>query len=118
MNTIKCFKYRLMPTAAQEMAFRQFAGCRRFVWNWALARKQETYKATGKSLNYNALAGELVDLKHQPDTTFLKECHSQILQHVLMDVERAFKHFFERRAKFPRFKSKKRTPTRFASHST
>lgn len=113
MMTVKCFKYRLMPTAAHELVFRQFAGCRRFVWNWALARKQETHKATGKSLNYNALAGELVDLKRQPATAFLKECHSQVLQQVLMDLESAFKNFFEKRAKFPRFKSKKRTPHAF-----
>ncbi len=113
MQTVKCFKYRLLPTTTQELAFRQFSGCRRFVWNWALARKQETYKATGKSLNYNALAGELVELKRQPDTAFLKECHSQVLQQVLMDVESAFKNFFERRTNFPRFKSKKRTPHAF-----
>lgn len=113
MVIVKCFKYRLLPTGVQEAAFRQFAGCRRFVWNWALARKQETYKATGKSLNYNMLASELVELKRQPDTAFLKECHSQVLQQGLMDLESAFKNFFERRAKFPRFKSKKRTPHTF-----
>lgn len=108
-SSLKCFKYRLIPTSAQEVTLCQFTGCRRWVWNWALAQKQETYKATGKRLTYNALASELVDLKRQQETSFLKECHSQILQHVLMDLESAFKNFFERRAKFPRYKSKKRT---------
>ncbi len=113
MNTIKCFKYRLNPTAPQEQAFRQFAGCRRFVWNWALARKQAVYQATGKRIGYQALAGELVDLKRQPETVFLKECHSQVLQQVLMDLEGAFKSFFEKRSRFPRFKSKKQTAHAF-----
>ncbi|MBA3945196.1 MAG: IS200/IS605 family element transposase accessory protein TnpB [Herpetosiphonaceae bacterium] len=113
MTTVKSFKYRLNPTAAQEQLFRQFAGCRRFVWNWALARKQETYQATGKRLTYTALASELVELKRQPETAFLQECHSQVLQQVLMDLERAFMNFFEKRAGFPRFKSKKRTSPTF-----
>ena len=113
MNTVKCFKYRLYPTQAHEHAFVQFAGCRRFVWNWALARKQETYKTTGKSVNYNTLAAELVALKRQEKTAFLKECHSQVLQQALMDLEAAYKAFFEKRARFPRFKSRKTTPRAF-----
>ena len=57
----------------------------------------------------HALAGELVDLKRQPETLWLKECHSQVLQQVLMDLETGFTNFFEKRAKYPRFKSRKRT---------
>ncbi len=86
------------------------AGCRRWLWNWAIGRKQDHYAATGKSLSYHALAGELVDLKRQPETLWLKECHSQVLQQVLMDLETGFTNFFEKRAKYPRFKSRKRTP--------
>ena len=90
-------------------AFVQFAGCRRFVWNWALARRQDVYKTTGKIIRYHALAAELVALKRDEKTAFLKDCHSQILQQVLMDLEGAFKNFFEKRAGFPRFKSRKTT---------
>ena len=107
MNLTKCYKYRLEPNHEQERQFLQFAGCRRFVWNWALGRKQEYYKATGKTINYNTLASELVKLKKQPDTEFLKECHSQVLQQTMMDLDKAFKSFFEKRAKFPKFKKKK-----------
>jgi putative transposase len=113
MQATKCFKYRIEPTQEQEQRFLSFAGCRRYVWNWALSRKQEVYKTTGKSIGYNALAAELVSLKRQPDTVFLKECHSQVLQQVLMDLETAFKNFFEKRARFPKFKSRKRTSPAF-----
>ena len=109
MIVAKTYKFRLEPTCDQEQQFLRFAGCRRFLWNWALARKQAVYKATGKSIGYNALASELVALKKQPDTAFLKECHSQVLQQTLMDLEKAFVSFFEKRTKFPKFKSRKRT---------
>lgn len=113
MIATKCYKYRILPNAEQEARFRQFAGCRRFVWNWALNRKQAHFKATGKSIGYNALAGELVALKKQPETAFLKECQSQVLQQTLMDLDKAFGAFFEKRARLPKFKSLKRTPHAF-----
>lgn len=113
MLATKCYKFRLKPNPEQEGQFRQFAGCRRFVWNWALFRKQAHFKATGKGIGYNALAGELVALKKQPETAFLKDCHSQVLQQTLMDLDKAFASFFEKRARFPRFKSRKRSPLAF-----
>jgi putative transposase len=113
MIVTKCYKFRLEPTVEQEPEFLRFAGCRRFVWNWALARKQEVYKKTGQSIGYVALAAELVQLKKQPETAFLKECHSQVLQQTLMDLDKAFVSFFEKRARFPKFKSRKRMVNAF-----
>jgi len=104
----------------QEALFVQFAGCRRFVWNWALARKTEIHKATGKGIGFSALCAELVILKKQAETAFLKECHSQVLQQALMDLDKAFGAFFDKRASntarrvgFPRFKNRKRCPLAF-----
>ncbi len=111
MDTARCYKFRLDPTPAQEDAFVQFAGCRRFVWNWALSRKREVYEATGKGIGYNALAADLVALKKA--APFLTDCHSQVLQQTLMDLDKAFKSFFEKRARFPRLKSRRRTPHAF-----
>ena len=85
MKLTRCYKYRLRPTAAQVETLVQWAGCRRWLWNWALQRKQAHYGATGKSLSYNTLASELVDLKRQPGTLWLKACHSQVLQQVLVN---------------------------------
>ena len=89
-----------------------FAGCRRFVWNWGLSRKQQVFKLTGKGIGYNALASELVAFK-KTDATFLKNCQSQVLQQTLLDLEKAFKAFFEKRSRFPKFKSRKRTSHAF-----
>jgi putative transposase len=103
----------LEPTEEQEQEFFRFAGCRRFVWNWALERKNTVYKETGKGIYYKALAAELVQLKKQPETAFLKECLSQVLQQTLMDLDKAFVSFFEKRAKLPKFKSRKKAQNAF-----
>ncbi len=44
MTITRCYKFRLEPTAEQKHEFLRFAGCRRFIWNWALERKQAVYK--------------------------------------------------------------------------
>ncbi|MBM7844467.1 RNA-guided endonuclease InsQ/TnpB family protein [Herpetosiphon giganteus] len=111
MSTLtRCYKYRLYPTADQQTTLVQWAGCRRFVWNWALHCKQTHYQITGQRLSYQRLAAMLVDLKRQPKTAFLRDCHSQPLQQSLMDLETAFTNFFAKRAKYPRFKARKITP--------
>jgi putative transposase len=58
------YRYRLDPTAEQESKLNQFAGARRFVWNWALNRKREHYCETGKTLSFADLSAELTRLKH------------------------------------------------------
>src|SRR5438093_1560495 len=97
MKLQRCYRFRLDPTPPQEQAFRQYAGCRRFVWNWALERKRAAYQESGESIGYHQLAAELRALKQQPETVFLKECDSQALQQTLRDFDRAFVNFFEKR---------------------
>jgi putative transposase len=109
MKLTRGYTYRLYPTTEQQTTLGQWAGCRRYIWNWALRAKQAHYQATGKTLGYTTLAAALVDLKRQSDTLWLRDCHSQTLQQVLMDLETAFTNFFEKRAKYPRFKARKRT---------
>jgi len=101
----KVYRFQMRPTKAQEDILYQMAGAKRFVYNWALAARRDAFEATGTGLTYNQQAGELTKLKKQPDTAWLGTCDSQMLQQALRDVDRAFKNFFEKRAKYPRFKS-------------
>jgi len=109
----KVYRFRMRPNAEQGHALNRMAGARRFIWNWALARWKETYADTGKSISLKVLSAELTALKGKPETAWLSECDSQALQQVLADLARAFTNFFERRARYPRFKSKKRDRARF-----
>ncbi len=113
------YRYRLNPTFAQETLLNQFAGARRFVWNWALDRKKSHYQQTGKTLGFAALSEELTRLKQQPETAWLREMDSQSLQQALRDLDSAYQHFFrrvkrgEKHKGFPRFKSRKTDTPRF-----
>jgi putative transposase len=109
----RAFRFRLEPTATQAQMFAQFAGARRWVWNWALAEMQRHYKETGQTLPASVLSARLTALKDEPETAWLKEMDSQALQQALADLRQAFVNFFQRRARYPRFKSRKRDRARF-----
>ncbi len=103
----KVYRFRMRPTKSQEAALYRMAGARRFVYNWALERRKGHYASHGEGISVKRLSSELTALKGEPDTLWLKEVDSQMLQQALRDVDRAFKAFFEKRSRFPRFRSKK-----------
>lgn len=111
----KVYRFRMRPTKAQAHALNRMAGARRWVWNWALARRREHYELTGKTLPMSALSSELTALKTKPETEWLKDADSQALQQVLKDLYQAYDNHFNPKMKagFPRFKSKKRDKARF-----
>lgn len=78
-----------------------------------MGRRKAYYAEYGKTIPASQLSPELTALKQRPDTAWLKEADSQALQQTLKDLDRAFRNFFEGRARFPRFQSKKRDAARF-----
>lgn len=85
---------------------RRFAGSCRFVFNKALGMQKENYEAGGKFVGYVAMAKQLTAWRSSVETPWLKDAPVHPLQHVLKDLEKAYKNFFEKRADFPRFKRK------------
>jgi putative transposase len=108
MTTKFVYRFKLEPTPEQEHQLRRLAGARRFIWNWGLARRRAHYAEHGKTLRYPALNLELTALKGAEDTNWLRDLDSQALQESLRDLDRSFVNFFEKRARFPKFKKKRK----------
>ena len=106
MKILQAFKFQLKSHTADVTKLRQFAGACRFVWNKALELEKKSFESSGKYLGYNKNAGKLKEWKNQPETAFLSDVHSQILQQKLKDLDRAYKNFFEGRADLPKFKKR------------
>ena len=101
----KAFKFEIMPNGEQSRKIKQFCGCCRFVFNWALAWQNEQYQQdNNQKFSYSKIANLLPQWKKE--LIWLKECHSQVLQQSLKDLENAFKNFFQQRSDFPKFKKK------------
>ncbi|MDJ0533998.1 MAG: RNA-guided endonuclease TnpB family protein [Xenococcaceae cyanobacterium MO_207.B15] len=99
-------KVRIYPKREQSLILAQHFGCARWWWNYALNKCIETYKQTGKGLTRSAMNSMLPRLKKEEETKWLKDCYSQVLQSVSLNLSRAYLNFFAGRAKYPRFKSK------------
>jgi len=102
----KALQVRLYPSNEQQILLAQTFGCARWWWNYALNKSIETYKETGKGLGQVALNSLLPKLKKEDMTAWLAECYSQVLQATTLNLTTAYKNFFEKRAGFPKFKSK------------
>ena len=101
---LRRYQYRLYPTEDQKTLIAQHLGCCRFVYNWALARKNQAYHDEGIGLSKYDLMKQLPALK--AELPWLKEVNAQSLQQSIHHLFRAFTNFFEGRAESPTFKKK------------
>lgn len=102
----KSFKFRIYPTKEQESLLGKHFGHCRFVFNRFLNERKEKYLNEKTSLNYYDNARTLTELKKDEEFVWLKEVNSQSLQASIRNLDIAYKNFFNKQNKFPRFKSK------------
>ncbi|WP_445004683.1 RNA-guided endonuclease InsQ/TnpB family protein [Halomonas mongoliensis] len=105
--TKRAYKYRFYPTLEQEQLLARTFGCVRFVYNAVLRYRTEAFYERREKIGYVAANAELSRMKKADDTAFLNEVSSVPLQQCLRHQQTAFKHFFEGRARYPSFKSKR-----------
>ncbi len=102
----KSYKFRIYPTKEQESLLSKHFGHCRFVFNHFLNERKEKYLKEKTSLNYYDNARTLTELKKDEEFVWLKEVNSQSLQAAIRNLDIAYKNFFNKQNKFPRFKSK------------
>jgi putative transposase len=103
----KGFKYRFFPTDEQAAQLARTFGCARYVYNQALELRSMAWQQEKKFVGYHETAAKLTEWKKNPDRAFLAEVSSVALQQSLRNLDTAFTNFFEKRAKYPRFKSRR-----------
>ncbi|WP_331728049.1 transposase (plasmid) [Streptomyces coelicoflavus] len=104
----RAFKYRFYPTDAQAAELSRTFGCVRKVYNLALAARTEAWTRQER-VNYNATSAMLTVWKKTEELAYLGEVSSVPLQQALRHLQTAFTQFFGMRAKYPRFKSRKKS---------
>jgi len=106
MKRQQAFKYELNPSGEQRRRMVCYAGCKRVVYNKALALQTANHAVGNKFIRYESMAKNLVAWRSDADTEWLREAPYHTLQQALKDLENAFKNFFAKRTEFPRFKKK------------
>lgn len=105
MLVTKAYRYELKPNRAQISFLKKHAGCARFAWNWGLAERIRLWQEEKKSTNAIEQHRKLNALK-KSEIPWMYEVSKCAPQEALRDLDKAFRNFFDKRAKFPRFKKK------------
>ncbi|MGW0314174.1 RNA-guided endonuclease InsQ/TnpB family protein [Streptomyces flavidovirens] len=105
----RAFKFRFYPTEVQAAELLRTFGCVRKVYNLALQARTEAWYQRQERVNYNATSALLTAWKKTDELGFLAEVSSVPLQQTLRHLQAGFSHFFEGRAKYPKFKSRKKS---------
>jgi|AntAceMinimDraft_18_1070375.scaffolds.fasta_scaffold38527_1 putative transposase len=106
MKKLKAYKYRIYPNKQQQELLAKHFGCCRYIYNYALAKKIEYYTKEKKTLSRFEIQKDLVSMKIQKETEWLREVNSQSLQASLVNLDQAYTKFFREKSGFPKFKSK------------
>jgi putative transposase len=105
----RAFKYRFYPTGEQAAELSRTFGCVRLVYNKALEERTRAWHGEQRRISYVQSSAALTAWKKTEELAFLTEVSSVPLQQALRHLQTAFGNFFAQRAKYPRYKSRKKS---------
>src|SRR5260370_41608235 len=108
MTQKRAYRYRFYPTSEQANVLARTFGSVRFVYNWALRLRTDAYYQRQERIGYHDASAALTSLKQQQETMWLNDVSSVPLQQALRHLDKAFRTFFEGRARYPSFHKKHR----------
>ncbi|WP_427168970.1 RNA-guided endonuclease InsQ/TnpB family protein (plasmid) [Streptomyces sp. C1-1] len=105
----RAFKYRFNPTDEQAEQLSRTFGCVRLVYNKALEERTAAWYGEQRRISYVQSSAALTQWKKTEELAFLTQVSSVPLQQALRHLHTAFGNFFAKRARYPRFKSRKKS---------
>ena len=110
---IRTIKVMLRPNNVQRTKLFECAGCARFAYNWALNYQQLNYEIGNDFLRDGELRRIFTQIKTQDGYRWLGDYSNNIAKQAIKDACDAYVRFFKGLAKYPRFKSKRRSKPSF-----
>ncbi|SCF05412.1 putative transposase [Micromonospora viridifaciens] len=105
----RAYKYRFYPSPEQADLLNRTFGCVRVVYNRALEARTRAWAVDRRRTTYVQSSAWLTEWKRTDDLAFLNEVSSVPLQQALRHLQAAFAAFWDKRARYPRFKSKRKS---------
>lgn len=88
------YKYKLKPTPDQEALFAKHFGCVRYIYNYFLEQRIQSYQTNKTGSTYVNDANQLPTLKDQFE--WLKKVGSQCLQYAVKCLQNGYDNFFRK----------------------
>lgn len=103
---LRAYKYRIYPTEEQKVMLAKTFGCCRVAYNWALEQKEKAYKENQESISEFDMNYKIRHELRDEQAPWMKEVSAKAIEFAVADLYAGYKNFFERRAKYPNFRSK------------
>jgi putative transposase len=100
------YRCRAYPDQAQQQVLARTFGCVRVVWNRTLAERRRRWQQEHRGTTYAETDAALTVMKKDPELAWLNKVSCVPLQQALRHQHAAFRAFFGKRARYPRFKSR------------
>ncbi|MBQ0892973.1 transposase [Micromonospora sp. U56] len=105
----RAYKYRFYPTPEQVEQLNRTFGCVRLVYNRALDARTRAWVVDRQRTSYVQTSAWLTEWKRTDELAFLNEVSSVPLQQALRHLQAGFAAFWDKRSRYPRFKSKRKS---------
>jgi putative transposase len=105
----RAYKYRFYPTPEQAAELSRTFGCVRKVYNLALEARTTAWYQRHERVTYLQSSALLTQWKRSGDLAYLNEVSCVPLQQALRHLQSAFARFWDKQARYPRFKSRKKS---------
>src|SRR5438067_9756254 len=102
-------KYRFYPAPEQADLLNRTFGSVRYVYNRALAERSRAWTQEQRRISFAETCRMLTAWKADPATAWLYEVSNVALQQGLQHLQQAYVNFWGKRAKYPTFKSKRKS---------
>ena len=106
-------KIKLYPTEEQKKILNKSFGFYRWIYNWAIDAIQDNYHNTGNFINYLDICNKFTIIRNDPEYEWLKEFPINSARIALRSAIKAFRFFFSKRNRFPKYKSKRKSKMTF-----
>jgi putative transposase len=95
---------KLYPTKSQEILFKKSCGVARYSYNWALSTWEEMYENGGNPSAYTLI--KIQNNLKKTEWPFFTEVGKSAPQYAIHNLQKAYKRFFNKTSKYPKFKKK------------
>lgn len=104
---IRAFKIKLYPNEDQKNRLFELMHLYRFCYNWGLQKEKESYENGNGFLENFELNKLFAEFRSSSEDEWIKTMPLNTADRALGDVIQAFKYFFKKSSRYPKFKSKK-----------
>ena len=108
---LRSYKTEINPTQEQIGTINRTIGVSRFIYNFYLSKNKEIYEEDQKFMSGYDFSKWLNNdfIPNHPEYQWIKEVSSKATKQSIMNGEKAFKKFFKKQSKFPRYKKKSKS---------